>query len=137
MVTGAIVCVICGEVATIFYSIDDVMLCSRHDAQVQGANAVAQHHPYKPIPSRGASSSLSSGETQGGAAFKGQLQAIGVGWGALAIRDDPLPPPNPRLLGGDWPVVREVGCNIVSSMSLARNRREKNLNKLVSSWETW
>jgi hypothetical protein len=63
------VCVICGEVATIFCLIDDVMLCSRRDAQVQGANAVAQRHPRKPIPPWGASSSLSSGETQGGAAF--------------------------------------------------------------------
>ncbi|CAD6240160.1 unnamed protein product [Miscanthus lutarioriparius] len=88
------------------------------------------------IPDEGASSSLSSGETQGGVAFQGQLGAIGVGWGALAIRDDPLPPPNPNLLGGDWPVVGEAGCNIASSMSLARHRREKNLNKPVSSWET-
>lgn len=33
-------------------------------------------------------------------------------------------------------MVGEAGCNIASSMSPARHRREKNLNKPVSSWET-
>jgi hypothetical protein len=76
------------------------------------------------------------------------LEAIGVGWGALAIRDDPCTPlPNGsmtrgeqnhgeqlELPGEEWPNLQKV-TESVRPMPMDGNHKSRNLNRTISSWE--
>jgi len=76
------------------------------------------------------------------------LEAIGVGWGALAIQDDlctPLPNGSMtrgeqnhgeqlELPGEEWPNLQKV-TESVHPMPMDGNHKTRNLNKPISSWE--
>lgn len=96
---------------------------------------MARRHSHSPVLIHIDSSPSGSGKTQGAEGCQGQLEAIGIGWGPLAIRDDSSSPPNLSLSDEGWPRIGDTRSNIASQSPMHEHCRMKNLNRPISSWE--
>lgn len=143
-------CAICEEDVVVFCEIDDAYLCVKCDVIVHEVNSVSRRHSWRTMPVSIQGKMRSTGPL---------IDAVGVGWGALAVREDSGPPPKHdgvwqgtaqkgcaenqskgvEDLGAHWPSLKadNTNCHQGDGDYAAKGRlsREVNRNKPISSWE--